>query len=74
MPQHKFRQTLKKLERKGIKVIEKGLDAHKCSAIAFYIKVILQEAHASLRSLLGAMEAREEDEREVSGQTAHAQS
>ena len=24
MPQHKFRQTLKKLERKGIKVIEKS--------------------------------------------------
>ena len=55
MPQHKFRQTLKKLERKGIKVIEKseknttkvgekisalvGLDAHKCSALAFCIKV-----------------------------------
>ena len=46
-----------------------GLDAHKCSAIAFYIKVILQEAHASLRSLLGAMEAREACEREESGQT-----
>jgi len=85
MPQHKFRQTLKKLERKGIKVIEKsekntskvgekifalmGLDTHKCSALAFCIKVILQEAHASLRSLLGAMEAREACEREESGQT-----
>ena len=44
-------------------------DAHKCSAIAFCIKVILQEAHASLRSLLGAMEAKEEDEEEESGQT-----
>ena len=54
-------------------MIEKGLDAHKCSAIAFCIKVILQEAHASLRSLLGAMEAREEDEEEESGLTAHAQ-
>ena len=57
MPQHKFRQTLKKLEKKGIKVMEKseknttkvgekistlvGLDAHKCSVIAFCIKVIL---------------------------------
>ena len=46
-----------------------GLDAHKCSALAFCIKVILQEAHASLRSLLGAMEAREENEEEESGQT-----
>jgi len=89
MPQHKFRQTLKKLERKGIKVIEKseknttnvgekistlvGLDTHKCAAIAFCIKVILQEAHAPLRSILGAMEAREACEREVSGPTAHAQ-
>ena len=50
-----------------------GLDAHKCSAIAFCIKVILQEAHAPLRSILGAMEAREACEREESGQTAHAQ-
>ena len=48
MPQHKFRQALKKLERRGIKVMEKseknttkvgekisplvGLDVHKCSA------------------------------------------
>ena len=54
MPQHKFRQTLKKLERRGIKVMEKsekntsnvgekisllvGLDVHKCSAIAFTLK------------------------------------
>ena len=44
-------------------------DAHKCSAIAFCIKVILQEAHASLRSLLMAMEDREACEREESGQT-----
>ena len=50
MPQHKFRQTLKKLERRGIKVMEKsekntskvgekisllvGLDVHKCSLLS----------------------------------------
>ena len=86
MPQHKFRQTLKKLERKGIKVIEKseknttkvgekisalvGLDAHKCSALAFCIKV---KKLMLLSGILGAMEAREACEREESGQTAHAQ-
>ena len=63
MPQHKFRQTLKKLERKEIKVIEKseknttkieekiahlvGLDAHKCSALAFCIKVISRSSCSS---------------------------
>ena len=70
---------IEKSEKNTTKVGEKistlvGLDAHKCSAIAFCIKVILQEAHASLCSILGAMEAREEDEEEESGLTAHAQS
>ena len=63
MPQYKFRKTLRKLERKGIKVEEKseknttnigkkisplvGLDVHKCSAIAFALIY-----HAPLRSIL----------------------
>ena len=63
MPQHKFRKTLKKLERRGIKVMEKseknttnvgekisplvGLDVHKCSAIAFALIY-----HAPLHSIL----------------------
>jgi len=63
MPQHKFGKRLKKLERKGIKVVEKSeksttkigekisalveLETHKCSAIAFCIKVISRSSCSS---------------------------
>jgi len=54
--------VIEKSEKNTTNVGEKifalvGLYAHKCSAIAFCIKVILQEAHAPLRSLLRAVEA-----------------
>jgi len=77
MPQYKFRQTLKKLERKGIKVIEKsekntskvgekistlvGLDVHKCSAIAFAIKVSSYNLFKHLITLLSVVSSNEGD-------------
>ena len=77
IPQHKFRQTLKKLERKGIKVIEKsekntskvgkkisplvGLDVHKCSAIAFAIKSISYDLFRKLIMLLSVASSNEGD-------------
>jgi len=66
LPQFKFRQILKKLERRGIKVRERseayttkvgkklspliGLDVHKCSAIAFCIKLIDYELFELMRT------------------------
>jgi len=77
MPQYKFRKTLKKLERKGIKVIEKseknttkigekisplvGLDVHKCSAIAFAIKSISYNLFRNLMTLLSVVFSNEGD-------------
>ena len=77
MPQYKFRKTLKKLERKGIKVIEKsekntsnvgkkisplvGLDVHKCSAIAFAVKSISYNLFRNLITLLSVASSNEGD-------------
>ena len=77
MPQHKFRQTLKKLERRGIKVEEKseknttrvgekisplvGLDVHKCSAIAFALKSINYNLFRHLMTLLSGVSSNEGD-------------
>ena len=77
MPQYKFRRTLKKLERKGIKVEEKsekntskvgerisalvGLDVHKCSAIAFAIKSISYNLFRHLITLLSVVSPDEGD-------------
>jgi len=77
MPQYKFRRTLKKLERKGIKVIEKsekntskvgekisvlvGLDVHKCSAIAFALKCISYNLFRKLITLLSGVTSNEGD-------------
>ena len=77
MPQYKFRKTLKKLERKGIKVIEKseknttkigekisplvGLDVHKCSAIAFAVKSISYNLFRHLITLLSVVSSNEGD-------------
>ncbi|MDF2956989.1 MAG: hypothetical protein OD814_000611 [Candidatus Alkanophagales archaeon MCA70_species_1] len=77
MPQHKFRQTLKKLERRGIKVEEKseknttrvgekisplvGLDVHKCSAIAFAVKSINYNLFRHLITLLSVVSPDEGD-------------
>ena len=77
MPQYKFRKALKKLERKGIKVEEKseknttkvgekisplvGLDAHKCSAIAFAIKVISYNLFRKFITLLSVVSSNEGD-------------
>jgi len=77
MPQYKFRQTLKKLERKGIKVEEKseknttnvgekisslvGLDVHKCSAIAFAVKSISRNLFKKLIMLLSVVFSNEGD-------------
>jgi len=77
MPQHKFRKTLKKLERRGIKVVEKsekntskvgekistlvGLDVHKCSAIAFALKCISYNLFKKLITLLSVVSSNEGD-------------
>jgi len=77
MPQHKFRKTLKKLERRGIKVEEKseentsnvgekishlvGLDVHKCSAIAFALKCISYNLFKNLITLLSVVSPYEGD-------------
>jgi len=77
MPQYKFRRTLKKLERKGIKVEEKseknttkvgekistlvGLDVHKCSAIAFALKCISYNLFRHLITLLSVVSPDEGD-------------
>jgi len=77
MPQYKFRKTLKKLERKGIKVVEKsekntskvgkkispivGLDVHKCSAIAFALKCISRNLFKNLITLLSVVSSNEGD-------------
>ena len=77
MPQHKLRQALKKLERRGIKVVEKseknatkvgkklsplvGLDVHKCAAIAFGIKVISSDYFKELMTLLSGVSPDEGD-------------
>ena len=77
MPQYKFRKTLKKLERKGIKVVEKsekntskvgkkispivGLDVHKCSAIAFAVKSISRNLFKNLITLLSVVSSNEGD-------------
>jgi len=77
MPQYKFRKTLKKLERRGIKVIEKsekntskvgekisslvGLDVHKCSAIAFAVKSISRNLFRHLITLLSGVSSNEGD-------------
>jgi len=77
MPQYKFRRTLKKLERKGIKVEEKseknttkigeristlvGLDIHKCSAIAFALKSISRNLFKNLMTLLSVVSSNEGD-------------
>ncbi|UYZ40001.1 MAG: hypothetical protein N2V74_07380 [Candidatus Methanospirare jalkutatii] len=77
MPQYKFRKTLKKLERKGIKVEEKseknttkvgekistivGLDVHKCSAIAFAVKSISYNLFRHLITLLSVVSPDEGD-------------
>ena len=77
MPQHKFRKTLKKLERRGIKVEEKseknttkvgekitplvGLDVHKCSAIAFALKCISYNLFRKLITLLSGVTSNEGD-------------
>jgi len=77
MPQYKFRKTLKKLERKGIKVEEKsekntskvgekisslvGLDIHKCSAIAFALKCISYNLFRHLITLLSVVSPDEGD-------------
>jgi len=77
MPQHKFRQALKKLERRGIKVAEKsekntskvgkklsplvGLDVHKCAAIAFCVKVMSSDRFKELMTLLLGVPSNEGD-------------
>ena len=77
MPQHKFRQSLKKLERRGIKVEEKsekntskvgekistlvGLDIHKCAAIAFAVKSISYDLFKKLITLLSVVSPDEGD-------------
>jgi len=77
MPQYKFRKTLRKLERKGIKVDEKseknttkvgekisplvGLDVHKCSAIAFALKCISRNLFKNLITLLSVVSSYEGD-------------
>ena len=77
MPQYKFRQALKKLERKGIKVEEKseknttkigekisplvGLDVHKCSAIASAVKSISYNLFRNLMTLLSVVFSNEGD-------------
>jgi len=77
MPQYKFRKTLKKLERRGIKVMEKsekntskvgekistivGLDVHKCSAIAFALKCISYNLFRKLITLLSVVSSDEGD-------------
>ena len=77
MLQYKFRRTLKKLERKGIKVVEKseknttkigekisalvGLDVHKCSAIAFAVKSINYNLFRKLITLLSVVSPDEGD-------------
>jgi len=77
MPQYKFRQALKKLERRGIKVMEKsekntskvgeristlvGLDVHKCSAIAFALKSISRNLFKNLITLLSVVSSNEGD-------------
>jgi len=77
MPQYKFRKTLKKLERRGIKVEEKsekntskvgekistlvGLDVHKCSAIAFALKCISYNLFRKLITLLSVVSPDEGD-------------
>ena len=77
MPQHKFRQSLKKLERRGIKVEEKsekntskvgekistlvGLDIHKCAAIAFAVKSISRNLFKKLITLLSVVSPDEGD-------------
>jgi len=77
MPQHKFRQSLKKLERRGIKVVEKsekntskvgekistlvGLDIHKCAAIAFALKSISYDLFKKLITLLSVVSPDEGD-------------
>ena len=77
MPQHKFRQSLKKLERRGIKVEEKsekntskvgekistlvGLDIHKCAAIAFALKSISYDLFKKLITLLSVVSSNEGD-------------
>jgi len=77
MPQYKFRKTLRKLERKEIKVEEKsekntskvgeristlvGLDVHKCSAIAFALKCISYNLFRKLITLLSVVSPDEGD-------------
>ncbi|MCD6209448.1 MAG: hypothetical protein J7J01_00895 [Methanophagales archaeon] len=77
IPQHKFRQSLKKLERRGIKVEGKseknttkvgeklsplvGLDVHKCSAIAFAVKSISYDLFKKLITLLSVVSPDEGD-------------
>jgi len=77
MPQYKFRKMLRKLEGKGIKVIEKseknttkvgerisplvGLDVHKCSAIAFAVKNISYNLFRHLMTLLSVVSSNEGD-------------
>ena len=77
MPQYKFRQALKKLGRRGIKVMEKsekntskvgekistivGLDVHKCSAIAFALKCISYNLFRKLITLLSVVSSNEGD-------------
>jgi len=77
MPQYKFRKTLKKLGRRGIKVMEKsekntskvgekistivGLDVHKCSAIAFAVKSISYNLFRKLITLLSVVTSNEGD-------------
>jgi len=77
MPQYIFRKTLKKLERRGIKVMEKseknttnigkkisplvGLDVHKCSAIAFAVKSISRNLFRHLITLLSGVSSNEGD-------------
>ena len=77
MPQYKFRKTLKKLGRRGIKVMEKsekntskvgeristlvGLDVHKCSAIAFALKYISRNLFRHLITLLSVVSSNEGD-------------
>ena len=77
MPQYKFRKTLKKLGRRGIKVMEKsekntskvgekistivGLDVHKSSAIAFALKSISYNLFRKLITLLSVVFSNEGD-------------
>jgi IS605 OrfB family transposase len=67
LPQYKFRQLLKRLELRGIKVVERseaytsrlgaavspllGFDVHKCAAMMFALKVINYERFQQLKTL-----------------------